>query len=88
MYSYNNGYWGYTHIKHQKMRPSKRRKLNKDMKYDSTVILTPQCDMEVTLPDNSKPVSEIKPDVFHICNNIQNQVTKVDNILKFHIKIL
>mgnify|MGYP006113614813 CR=1 FL=1 len=47
MYSYKNRYWGATSIKHQKMRPSKRRKLNKDMAYD-TVILD-QGDMEITL---------------------------------------
>ena len=48
MYSYENGYWGITARKHQKMRPSKRRKLNKEMKYDTTFILEPICDIKIT----------------------------------------
>ena len=48
MYSYENGYGGITARKHQKMRPSKRRKLNKEMKYDTTFILEPICDIKIT----------------------------------------
>ena len=64
MYSYENGYWGVTAKKHQKMRPSKRRKLNKEMKYDTTVILEPRFDMEVKLEDGRKVEYEIKTSVF------------------------
>ena len=52
MYSYEKG--GYTAKKHQKMRPSKRRKLNKEMKYDTTIILEPRSDIKITLEDGRK----------------------------------
>ena len=44
-------YWGSTYKKHQKMRPSKRRKLNKEMKYDTTIILEPRSDIKITPED-------------------------------------
>ena len=57
-------YWGSTYRKHQKMRPSKRRKLNKEMKYDTTIILEPSCDIKITLEDGRKVDCEIKTNIF------------------------
>ena len=60
MFTYENGYLGVKARKHQKMRPSKRRKLNTAGEYDTTVILEPKCDVEITLPDGRKVGIEIK----------------------------
>lgn len=65
MNSYENGYWGITAKKHQKMRPSKRRKLNTTGKYD-TNINTKIYDMVITLPDGKKVGCEFKTDVITI----------------------
>ena len=65
MYSYENGYLGVTAKKHQKMRPSKRRKLNTTGKYDTNINVQIY-DMVITLPDGKKVDCEIKTDVIII----------------------
>ena len=58
-------YWGSTYRAHQKMRPSKRRKLNKEMKYDTTICIeNPTCDINITLEDGRKVDCEIKTNIF------------------------
>ena len=44
--------WGATYRKHQKMRPSKRRKIN--IKGEYAVILDTQSIGDITLPDGTK----------------------------------
>jgi len=61
-------FWGATYRKHQKMRPSKRRKLN--IKGEYSIILNTKSIGDITLSDGTKWKNmSIK---WGHCNNIQN----------------
>ena len=61
-------FWGATYRKHQKMRPSKRRRLNIEGEY--SIILDTKSIGDITLSDGTKWKNmSIK---WGHCNNIQN----------------
>jgi len=68
-YQFNSDYTTRTH---QRLRPAKRRKINKDMEYD-TIILDNSGDMEIILSTGNEVTTgdTLLPKIYHIFQDMK-----------------